>query len=386
MLVETPSFVTYWTPNFDIITRPEGADDFVGCGRNVSHGRRPTPKLSSSPSIDVSSPELTTEHLTALIDSPSGIHSQAHSQVHSRAPSPRLAWLPSIFRPRSETPSTLEDPIADSELDKLMLEADSYWKANSYYSSPSQTLGDDDPETFAFSHKIGIAYNQLKYFRKARECFESAFAGRARVLGDEDPQTLDSLHWLGLTIYHQALSRQLPASPPPQPSLDLSDALHHLELAFQGRSKTLGDSHPDTLASLHSVGLILRRLHRLSAAQECFSRAVLGRESVLGPEARDTLDSLHELGRTCYHSRDHAGARLHLERCLDARKRVLGDEDPATLTTLHYLGVTYVESYEPARGRECLRRAYETRVKTLGEEHEDSRESFTVMESLLMLW
>jgi hypothetical protein len=61
--------------------------------------------------------------------------------------------------------------------------------------------------------------------------------------------------------------------------------------ALEGREKTLGPEHPDTLTSVSHFGLMLERQGMYEEAEGMHRRALEGRERTLGPEHPDTLTS-----------------------------------------------------------------------------------------------
>ena len=58
----------------------------------------------------------------------------------------------------------------------------------------------------------------------------------------------------------------------------------------------LGPEHPDTLASVNNLGLVLESQGRYEEAETMHRRALEAREKVLGPEHPDTLTSVSNLG------------------------------------------------------------------------------------------
>ena len=64
---------------------------------------------------------------------------------------------------------------------------------------------------------------------------------------------------------------------------------------LEKRKNALGDKHPDTLASLNNLGVLLARKNDWQGAEECFRLAAEGRAQVLGNEHPDTLASMENL-------------------------------------------------------------------------------------------
>jgi tetratricopeptide (TPR) repeat protein len=66
--------------------------------------------------------------------------------------------------------------------------------------------------------------------------------------------------------------------------------------ALQGYEKVLGPEHPNTLASISQLGLVLARQGKYEEAEANHQRDLAGSEKVLGPNHPDTLTSVGQLG------------------------------------------------------------------------------------------
>ncbi len=66
--------------------------------------------------------------------------------------------------------------------------------------------------------------------------------------------------------------------------------------ALEGRQRTIGRDHPDTLASVSNLGALLQEQGKLSLAEPYFRRALEGKERTMGPDHPDTLLSVGNIG------------------------------------------------------------------------------------------
>ncbi|KAF5235111.1 hypothetical protein FAUST_7283 [Fusarium austroamericanum] len=110
--------------------------------------------------------------------------------------------------------------------------------------------------------------------------------------------------------------------------------------ALQARQKVLGPEHPDTLASIGHLGLILESLGRYEEAELMHRRDLEGSEKVLGPEHPDTLTGINNLGSALASLGRYEDAAVMHRRALEAREKVLGPEHPDTLISVSHLGLT----------------------------------------------
>ena len=117
-------------------------------------------------------------------------------------------------------------------------------------------------------------------YEGAEVLYRHALAGREKALGADHPQTLDSIHSLGILLMNKG---------------DYEGAEELYRQALAGYEKALGADHPDTLASLNNLGILLKNKGDYQGAEEVCRRALAGREKALGAEHPDTLMSLNNL-------------------------------------------------------------------------------------------
>jgi tetratricopeptide (TPR) repeat protein len=112
--------------------------------------------------------------------------------------------------------------------------------------------------------------------------------------------------------------------------------------SFDIRTILLGPDDPDTLDSLNTVGVALSRLRRYDEAKIMYQRAVEGKKRTLGAEHLDTLTSMLNLA-IVYDSQGHW---IDAERLLKQILEVASKKDweagrSLTLSTLTTLATTY---------------------------------------------
>ncbi|WP_203755522.1 tetratricopeptide repeat protein, partial [Actinoplanes cyaneus] len=130
---------------------------------------------------------------------------------------------------------------------------------------------------------------------------EKILAVRRRVLGEEHPETLTSMHNLGIDLYV------------------LGEVVAAKELilrVYRLRFQVLSEQHPDTVNSQRNLAIIERRMDE---------------------EDPDTLERMTKLANAVYVAGDAVGARELHESVLAVRRRVLGEEHPDTLQSMNNL-------------------------------------------------
>jgi CHAT domain-containing protein/tetratricopeptide (TPR) repeat protein len=191
---------------------------------------------------------------------------------------------------------------------------------------------------------------------------------RRRMLGEDHPDTAASLNSLGSLLLDQG---------------DYPGARPYLELALAIRRKALGDEHPDTAQSLNNLGLLLRSMGDLQGALRYFEQALVIRSKVLGKEHPDTAGSLNNLGALLYALGDLRAARPYLEQALEIRHKTLGEDHPDTAQSLNNLGSLLQAMGDLATARPCLEQALAINRQALGEDHPDTVNSLNSLGALL---
>jgi tetratricopeptide (TPR) repeat protein len=106
---------------------------------------------------------------------------------------------------------------------------------------------------------LSASYLGLGLYDEAREHGERALALRRQALGDSHSDTLDSMHVLASVLHRQGVQKR---------AEELARA------SLQGRSRTLGRRHPDTVESLDLLAMILCAQGRKIEAERHFQRAL----------------------------------------------------------------------------------------------------------------
>ncbi|KAJ6140713.1 hypothetical protein N7497_011606 [Penicillium chrysogenum] len=229
------------------------------------------------------------------------------------------------------------------------------------------------PVEFRSQHQTGLSLYYQKRYKEAETMFREALQGREKTLGPNHEDTLNSTHRLGLTLYYQKRYKE---------------AEIEFRRALQGREKLLGPYHGDTLYSAHSLGLSLYRQEcyeeaetlamslydqdQYKEAETMSRRALEGREKLLGHDNEETLNSAHRLGLTLYYQKQYKVAAPMFRRALLGREKTLGYDHRHTLYSAYWLGLSlyYQKRYKEAET--MLRRTLQGREKTLGHDHEET--------------
>jgi non-specific serine/threonine protein kinase/serine/threonine-protein kinase len=151
---------------------------------------------------------------------------------------------------------------------------------------------------------------------------QEALAIRQRELGIDHPDTLNSIHNLGLLQLDQGNQLEVQASGEKH-----NDALRNFEKAHEGRLSVLGSDHRETLESTFAIAMVTMRIGKGRQAIDIFRKVLESRRRALGDHDPATLTSMQHLGVLLTGQGDNDEARLLLEEVLEIRRSELPADD-----------------------------------------------------------
>jgi non-specific serine/threonine protein kinase/serine/threonine-protein kinase len=229
----------------------------------------------------------------------------------------------------------------------------------------------DDPATDAsLRQALADLYQRIGRYDDAYPLQESALATRRRTLGEEHPDTLASINSMGALLQLQGRPAEA--------------ELCHRE-ALEKHRRTLGEEHPDTLTSISNMGLLLRLQGRLAEAELYHREALEKRRRTLGEEHPDTLTSISQLGTLLQVQGRLAEAEPFHREVLETRRRTLSAEHRQTLISIGNMGALLQLQGRLAEAEVFVREALEKSRRTLGEEHPQTIIAISNMGSLLQM-
>jgi serine/threonine protein kinase/tetratricopeptide (TPR) repeat protein len=148
------------------------------------------------------------------------------------------------------------------------------------------------------------------------------------------------------------------------------------------------DDQPLVRASMeHALAGVFLELGLAARAEPPQRSALETRRAELGPEAPETLLSLHQLGLVLKAANDVDGGLELLDACLEIQERALGPDDPATLATASSIGEALFQAGRLEEARDRNARVLASRSRLLGEHHAATLDSMTLLgEALFKLY
>jgi tetratricopeptide (TPR) repeat protein len=150
---------------------------------------------------------------------------------------------------------------------------------------------------------------------------------------------------------------------------ELAQARQLYERALAILEAQFGPDHPNTAASLDSLGNVLHDLGDLPAARDYHERALAILEAQLGLNHTATANSLSNLGSVLNDLRDLPAARTALERALAICETRLGGDHPNTATILNNLASMLAGLGDLPTTRDHYQRALTIYEAQLGPDH-----------------
>jgi serine/threonine protein kinase/tetratricopeptide (TPR) repeat protein len=204
---------------------------------------------------------------------------------------------------------------------------------------------------------LGSTYLSLGKYEAAQLHLERARDIHREQLGEEHPNTLRSMHSLAL-LYHR------------QGRWGEAEPLYVKVLQIQRR--VLGEEDPDTLTSMDDLAFLYGEQGRLDKAESLNVKTLELRRRVLGEEYPFTLHTMRSLARLYSQEGHDEEAEPQFVKILETSRRVLGEEHPDTLGFMSALGEMYHWQGRYEEAESLLIKALEGLRRVLGEEHPDT--------------
>ncbi|KAF7504791.1 hypothetical protein GJ744_001724 [Endocarpon pusillum] len=217
-------------------------------------------------------------------------------------------------------------------------------------------LDTENAETVNIEKTWSKLLKQKKYV-EAEKMLQQVADGRKKTLGSEHMDTLACIYWIGKTLYKQE---------------KYAEAEKMFQQTADGRKKTLGAEHEDTLDSINRMGQTLYQQRKYTEAEKMFQQVADKRKKTLSAEHKDTLDSIYWIGLTFYRQRKYTEAEKMFCQAADGRKKTLGAEHKDTLHSIHRIGEALYYQKKYTEAEKLFQQAADGRKKTLGAEHKDT--------------
>lgn len=254
--------------------------------------------------------------------------------------------------------------------------------------------GEAHPETARCLTEQGSLARRRGEIPAAAELLEHARDAERLALADTDPVSLSTRLELGGVRQAQgrldeakaeleSVARDAGESPTALAAKsDLVDVLadrDELEAAeklagevLAKQTATLGNAHPDTVATLGSLAAIYRKQGRLFEAEKTFADAYALSRKVLGDNHPSTIVAANNLGEILEKEGIYERAEPLLRAAVDGSRVAWGDEHPATLAAENNLALLYESQGVFAKAEPLYQSVIAVRAKAAGPRNPDT--------------
>jgi serine/threonine protein kinase len=153
--------------------------------------------------------------------------------------------------------------------------------------------------------------------------------------------------------------------------------------ALEARRRILGEEHPDTLASLSGMGLLLTAMGEFDEAAPIHERVFESRRRVLGEDHRDTLSAGHNVAALHFERGDYSTAERLMREAIDHSHRLNLHEDETFIRSLSALATIVFSRGDFEQGVALNREVLDLRRRVLGDDHPDTYWTMMVLSQCL---
>jgi serine/threonine protein kinase len=214
---------------------------------------------------------------------------------------------------------------------------------------------------------LARTYEQLGRYAKGEPHARQALELYCRVLGPEHPDTLAALDNLAVLLQDQG---------------KLAEAEPLFRQNLETLRRVLGPEHPDTLGARGNLASLLHQRGKLTEAEPLFRQDLEASRRVLGLDHRSTLTALNNLALLLHQRGKLTEAEPLFRQSVEASSRVLGPEHPDTLGAVNNLALLLQGQGKLTEAEPLFRQNLEAKRRVLGPEHPDT---LTAEDNLAML-
>ena len=280
-----------------------------------------------------------------------GLRLRAGLLKNARTAAERLKLAPEALNARI---AELEMLIAGSDFTGLALQALDANVFQTALAAIGKQFADQPLVKARLLHTVAMTLRGLGLLEAATTPQQEALAIRRRVLGNDHPDTLASINQMGILLWTQG---------------KLTEAEPYYQESLEGRQRVLGHEHPDTLESVSIMGGFLREQGKLAEAEPYCRAALESQRRVLGDEHPQTITSINNMGLLLRAQGKLSEAEPYYREALEKHRRVLGDEHPDTLSAINNMGILLQTRGRLSDAEPYYREALEKHHRVHGDEH-----------------
>jgi tetratricopeptide (TPR) repeat protein len=214
---------------------------------------------------------------------------------------------------------------------------------------------------------IGTVYTGLGMFREALPLLERSLASHKASLGEDHPDTLATAN--GLANVYWYLRNYQAAEP------------LYRDIA-QRRTRVSGEDHPATLKVNFDLASVYLQQQRWDEYERLGNETLARQRRVLGGQHPDTLSSMNNLQNFYYRQGRYAEAEPLATEVFDVRRSVLGPDHPDSLRATHNLASIHDKMRRDGIAEQLYQNALKGQRKVIGSDHPSAIRTLTALGNL----
>lgn len=218
-----------------------------------------------------------------------------------------------------------------------------------------------DPEVQAhMSQVMGEVYRNLGLYAQAEPLLNQAVSIRRRVLGPNHPDTLASMNSLALLIYREGRVAE-------------AETLQRDVLETERR--VLGSKDPRTIASIRQLANILHEQGHYTDAEKLERDALALEQQIHGLESPQAITAQSAVAFTLMEEGQFQKSETLEREALDSAQRVMGNDHPDTLKIMSILAQVLQDEGRYSEQERVERQVVDAESRVLGPEHPQTLQS-----------
>jgi CHAT domain-containing protein/tetratricopeptide (TPR) repeat protein len=254
-------------------------------------------------------------------------------------------------------PDHRDTVMAEKDLGMAWNDLGEYQKARTLVEEALSIRSKADPshvDVAILRHNLGAIEWQMGDYAAARDAFTAAADGLTRAFGPDHPHVASALE--GLAVVQTNLG-------------DHAEALTTYRRVLAIRRRVLPSGHPLIAQTYVNLGDALMSLGDNRAALEALNRGLSIEEKSLGADHPQLLAALTNLAVLLDRLGDHSGARRTLRRGIAIREKANGANDADLIIPLTQLANLLADDGRWEEARAVYRRAHTLGERTRGADH-----------------
>jgi tetratricopeptide (TPR) repeat protein len=146
------------------------------------------------------------------------------------------------------------------------------------------------------------------------------------------------------------------------------EAMLQFQRALQVRQRLLGETHPETLASMDDVAAVLERQGKFAEAEDVFAKVLAIRRKTMGEQAPETLTSMFNVAGTMSDRGELAEADALYSEILPMSIRAYGQEDFKVLAVMINLSEIFMEERKYEQAQSLYEKTLDILKRKLGDQ------------------